>query len=195
VNPKTRAEVALAGHTGDLAVVREALSDVSAEIRATALTALHRLGSLTDDDVRFSLADPAPVVRKRAAHLAATRPGVVLLAALGDSEWSVAETAAWAVGEQGELVALDDKVFVALVAMATEHQEPLVREAAIASLGAIGDERGLPAILAGTYDKPAVRRRAIIALTPFDGPEVTEALERASTDRDWQVRDAATDLM
>ena len=53
---------------------------------------------------------------------------------------------------------------------------------------------GLPAILAATRDKPAVRRRAVIALAPFEGPEVDEALARALTDRDWQVRQAAEDL-
>jgi len=39
-----------------------------------------------------------------------------------------------------------------------------------------------------------VRRRAIIALAPFDGPEVDAAIERATRDRDWQVRQAAEDL-
>ena len=64
----------------------------------------------------------------------------------------------------------------------------------MAALGAIGDVRGLPAILAATSDKPAVRRRAVIALAPFDGPEVDAALARARDDRDWQVRQAAEDL-
>jgi HEAT repeat protein len=70
----------------------------------------------------------------------------------------------------------------------------LCREAAIAALGAIGHPDGLPAILAGLEDKPAVRRRAVIALAPFEGAEVTEALARARLDRDWQVRQAAEDL-
>ncbi len=37
----------------------------------------------------------------------------------------------------------------------------------------------LPAILTATADKPAVRRRAVLALAPFEGPEVDAALERA----------------
>ncbi|MEA2716984.1 MAG: hypothetical protein QOI99_1301, partial [Actinomycetota bacterium] len=45
-----------------------------------------------------------------------------------------------------------------------------------------------------TSDRPAVRRRAVIALTPFDGPEVDAAMARALEDRDWQVRQAAEDL-
>jgi HEAT repeat protein len=40
-----------------------------------------------------------------------------------------------------------------------------------------------------------VRRRAVLALAPFDGPEVTAALARAATDPDWQVRQAAEDLL
>ncbi|MCA1657380.1 MAG: HEAT repeat domain-containing protein, partial [Actinobacteria bacterium] len=83
----------------------------------------------------------------------------------------------------------------ALAAMAAGHDDPLCREAAVAALGALGDERGLPAILAATTDKPAIRRRAVIALAPFEGPEVEAALERAKADRDWQVRQAAEDLL
>jgi HEAT repeat protein len=64
----------------------------------------------------------------------------------------------------------------------------------VAALGAIGDQRGLPAILAATEDKPAVRRRAVLALAPFEGAAVEEALRRAVGDRDWQVRQAAEDL-
>jgi HEAT repeat protein len=50
------------------------------------------------------------------------------------------------------------------------------------------------AVLAATRDKATVRRRAVLALAAFDGPEVDEALARAATDRDWQVRQAAEDL-
>ena len=56
-------------------------------------------------------------------------------------------------------------------------------------------EAGLGAILAATSDKATVRRRAVIALAPFDGPDVQDALERARSDRDWQVRQAAEDLL
>jgi HEAT repeat protein len=81
-----------------------------------------------------------------------------------------------------------------LLHRATEHDDALVREASVAALGAIGDDRGLPAILAGCTDKPAVRRRAVLALAPFDGDEVEAALAAALVDRDWQVRQAAEDL-
>ena len=100
--------------------------------------------------------------------------------------------AAWSCGEHEQV---DDETLARLIDLGSDHQEPLVREAAVAALGAIGDERGLPAILHGTADKPAIRRRAVIALAPFDGPEVDAALQRALTDRDWQVRQAAEALV
>ena len=56
------------------------------------------------------------------------------------------------------------------------------------------DPRGLPAILAAVDDKPNVRRRAVLALAPFEGPEVDAAIAKALQDRDWQVRQAAEDL-
>jgi HEAT repeat protein len=65
----------------------------------------------------------------------------------------------------------------------------------VAALGAIGDEAGLEAILAATTDKPAVRRRAVIALAPFEGQNVDAVLQRALEDRDRQVRQAAEDLL
>ncbi len=40
-----------------------------------------------------------------------------------------------------------------------------------------------------------MRRRAVLALAPFDGPEVDAALQAALGDRDWQVRQAAEDLL
>ena len=190
----TRQDVALAGHTGDVQLVRRGAGAGDPVVRAAALTALQRLDALTDDTVRAALTDPAPVVRRRAVHLAAARPGVDLLQALGDGDWSVVETAAWAAGEQSEMEPISGEVLAVIIHLATDHDEPLVREAAVAALGAIGDERGLAAILAATRDKPAIRRRAVIALTPFDGPEVEAALERAGSDHDWQVRDAAADL-
>ena len=81
-----------------------------------------------------------------------------------------------------------------LVELAGSASDALVREAAVAALGALGDERGLPAILAACADKPAVRRRAVLALAPFEGPDVEAAIDVALTDRDWQVRQAAEDL-
>ena len=66
-----------------------------------------------------------------------------------------------------------------------------------ASLGALArmDRLATTDLVAALAD-PArdVRRRAVIALAPFQGPAVDAALERARQDRDWQVRQAAEDL-
>ena len=114
-----------------------------------------------------------------------------LVRLLEDPVAHVAEAACFALGEIGA----DASAAVrALSLTAGAHRDPLVREAAVAALGAIGDEAGLPAILAATTDKPAVRRRAVLALAPFGGEEVDAALERALQDRDWQVRQAAEDM-
>jgi HEAT repeat protein len=83
----------------------------------------------------------------------------------------------------------------ALVTTATGHSDARCREAAVAALGAIGDPTGLPAVLAALDDKPTVRRRATVALAGFDDPRVEPALQAAARDRDWQVRQAAEELV
>ncbi|HEY4331055.1 MAG TPA: HEAT repeat domain-containing protein [Ilumatobacteraceae bacterium] len=187
-----RRVVALAGHTGDPDTARNGLQDPEPVVRGTALGALHRLGALRPDELRHTFVDPAVAVRRRAAEVAAHYPSVSLLDLLQDSDSTVVEVAAWSCGEH-EVV--PDEVLARLIALATAHSDPLVREACVAALGAIGDERGLDAILAGCRDKPAVRRRAVLALAPFEGDEVEAAIAAALTDRDWQVRQAAEDLV
>lgn len=186
-----RVAVVVAGHTGDAATARAHLGDPDADVREAALGALERLEELRHADVEAAFADPTAVVRRRAAEAAGKLPGVSLAVLLDDADATVVEVAAFACGEQ-ESVA--DDVLARVIALATGHAEPLVREAAAAALGAIGDERGLPAILQACADKPNVRRRAVLALAPFDGPEVDAAIARALEDRDWQVRQAAEDL-
>ena len=189
---RRREAVALAGHTGDAAAAHNALGDEAAIVRATALGALARLGELTDDHLRQALVDADPVVRRRATELAATRFDVSLDAVLNDADADVLEMAAWACGEREERAGAG--CIARLVVLAGEHRDPLVREAAVAALGAIGDETTVPTLLAALQDKPAIRRRAVIALSPFDQPEVQRALEDAKADRDWQVRQLAEDL-
>ena len=186
-----RRQVVVAGHRGQLDVIVAHLADDDPSVREAALGAMARAGAVTDEHLRAAFADPAPIVRRRAATLAATRPAVDLLQLLDDSDTSVVEVAAWACGEQEHV---DEATLSRLIVLATEAGEALVRESAAAALGAIGDQRGLPAILAAVDDKPNVRRRAVLALAPFDGPEVDAAIEKALTDRDWQVRQAAEDL-
>ena len=63
-------------------------------------------------------------------------------------------------------------------------------------MGAIGDPAGLDAVLDALDDKPAIRRRAAVALAGFDDPRVETALGAvAAGDRDWQVRQAAAELL
>ena len=181
----------LAGYRGDEEEARRLLASREPGVRAAALGALRRMARLTEEDLGAALQDPQAVVRRRAGQLAASVPGPDLVPALRDAA-EVAEMAAWALGERGAPAA--PGVVGALSAMATGHADALCREAAVAALGAIGDPAGLPAVLAATTDRPPVRRRAVIALAPFDGPEVDAALERARSDRDWQVRQAAEDL-
>jgi HEAT repeat protein len=193
VNDRWR-EVVEAGHRGGddaIDLVRAACSDDDPAVRELALGALDRMGQLTDDDLRAALTDSSSGVRRRAVELLARRPGVDVLPALFDADPTVVEHAAWAAGEHEQV---SDAVLDRLIELASGSDDALVREAAIAALGAIGDERGLPAILAGCEDKPAVRRRAVLALAPFDGDDVEAAIDRALTDRDWQVRQSAEDL-
>jgi HEAT repeat protein len=183
--------LAVAGHTGDVDTARDALASDDPVARELALGALERAGALTDTELRAALADADATVRRRAVGIAATRPGTDLMPSLHDSVATVVEAAAWAAGEHETV---PDDVLLELVRLATEADDALVREASVAALGAIGDPRGLPAILTACGDKPAIRRRAVLALAPFDGPEVDAALEAALHDRDWQVRQAAEDV-
>lgn len=141
--------------------------------------------------------DGESAVRRRAAELApalAPPPVGGLLGLLDDPDPYVAETAAWALGETEWTGRTRARVITALATSAGGNPDPLVRESAVAALGAIGDDRGLPAVLAACHDRPPIRRRAVLALAPFEGAEVDAALERALTDTDWQVRQAAEDL-
>lgn len=183
--------------------------DADPRVRAAALGAIVRAASDTDagtvDDAiehalelwRAATADRDRAVRRRAAELAPRLPHVVagpLLELLADPEPLVAEAAAWALGEVAwEAPGLGD-VVRALSATTVGHSDPLVREAAVAALGALGDPAGLDAVLTACADRPAIRRRAVLALAPFEGPAVEAALARALEDPDWQVRQAAEDL-
>lgn len=178
-----------------MAVARAHLRDDDARVRAAALGALARAGDLRVEELADALGDIAATVRRAAVELVSGWPGDApprLLPLLEDADPSVVEIAAWACGEREPP---EPGVVAALGSLASDHQDPLCREAAVAALGALGDPEGLPAILAATGDRPAVRRRAVLALAPFGGADVDTALQRALTDRDWQVRQAAEDLL
>jgi HEAT repeat protein len=170
-----------------------------------ALGALARLGTLRADTLLDALVDTDPTVRRRAAgvagQLASREPRTLeapplldaLTHALRDEDAAVVETAAWALGEWGPQS--QGAPVEALCEVAAGQRDPLCREAAVAALGAIGAARALPVVLAALSDKPAVRRRAAIALAAFDSPDAEEGLRRCLEDRDWQVRQAAEDLL
>lgn len=185
-------QVAEAGHTGDSALIERAYAHSDPELRALALGSFHRLSLLTAERLRVGFADDTVSVRRRAAELShrIDRSEELvddLIALLADAN-EVAEVAAFSLGEIG-----DSNATKALQSMALDHDDALCREQAVASLGALHE--GLETILAAMDDKATVRRRAVIALAPFDGPEVEAALARALEDRDWQVRQAAEDQL
>ena len=204
-----RRAVAVAGHAGDERSARAGLQDSEATVRATALGALARLGRLNATDLESAAGDRDPVVRARAAELAGvgsevgSEPGNEaahggsggwIVALLDDPVAMVVEAACFGLGEMGEATCRIEAAVETLGRVARTHSDALCREAAVAALGAIGADAGLEAVLAAMADKPAVRRRAVLALAAFEGPEVEAALERALADRDWQVRQAAEDL-
>jgi HEAT repeat protein len=181
-------------------------SDPDARVRIAALGALARRAPKARAQVawRYAARDHDSAVRRRACELAplldtpATRATLVtqISRLLDDDDALVAEAAAFAIGE---LASRGDELpqtaaVAALVRATTTHVDPLVREAAVAALGAIGDPESLDAVLAATHDKPAIRRRAVLALAAFEGPAVEAAIAAALTDTDWQVRQAAEDL-
>jgi len=187
---RRRGDAALAGHVGDEPAARGFLNDPDAEVRATALGALVRMGRATPGDAAAALEDPDPRARRRACELGASLPGAAYARLLEDPDDVVVEAACYALGEVSDLAAVP-----ALVRIATTHADPLCRESAVVALGAIGDSESLPAILAALDDKPQIRRRAVIALAAIESVESDAALRRCLKDRDWQVRQAAEDVL
>lgn len=184
------------------------LNDPDPRVRSAALGALARPAAqeLDPETSRAAweqaLRDIDPSVRCRACEEAPKLKNVVnvhlVTALLDDANPGVVEAAAWALGELGDNALSNKRTGGGAVAMlmqvARTHTDPLARESAVAALGALGDASGLPAILDACKDKPAIRRRAVLALAPFSGTEVDAALDRALHDTDWQVRQAAEDL-
>ncbi len=183
-------------HTAELFDALEHADD--ARLRVAALGALVRGANQTVRRRAWRAGAGAPDrgVRLRAAeltpHVAAPAPSV-LVRLIADPDELVADAACFAAGEVTWPDAARARIVRALTAAAV-HADPLVRESAVAALGAIGDPAGLSAILSGCSDRPTVRRRAVLALAPFDGPAVEAALQTALIDSDWQTRQAAEDL-
>jgi HEAT repeat protein len=195
---RRRRQVIVAGHTGRVDRARRGLADRHPQVQAAAVGALARAGALTVADIGDALAGRSVLLRRSAAHhaLDVRGPGsrsvlpALLIEALGDPDPLVAVAASWFLAERRVTAAV-----APLAATASGHADVRCREAAVAALGAIGDPRGLPAVLEALGDKATIRRRATVALAGFDDPRVDVALRRAATDRDWQVRQAAEELL
>jgi len=184
------------------AQARAAIDARHPDVRVSVVAALARLERFGIDDLRLLLSDSASTVRRRAVEAAAQlaqRTGgdaelaQALLPGLADDA-SVTEVTCFALGEFGpDAPVSTEPALEQLSKIATEHPDPLCRESAVAALGALHQRKHV--ILAALGDKATVRRRAVLALAPFHGDDVTAALTAALTDRDWQVRQAAEDLL
>ncbi|MEI8147526.1 MAG: HEAT repeat domain-containing protein [Actinomycetes bacterium] len=184
--------------------------DGSTESRATLMSALHHqlprarslairglarhqcvdtailLPLLHDGDLRV-VRDALEVT----AHLATLSPDIAeaLGQLLSHADPLVVEAAIFAVGEHGLAQHVED-----LNRITASHDDARCREAGVIALGQIGLDQGRDVILAALQDKPTVRRRAVVALASFEGPEIEMALDVAAQDRDWQVRSAVEQL-
>jgi HEAT repeat protein len=195
---RRRRQVIVAGHAGQIERARRGLGDRSPDVQAAAIGALSRAGSLTVADIATALSTDSAPLRRAAVEsaLAVRGPGsrstlhVLMTSALDDPDPLVVVGAAWFLAERRLRSAV-----APLAAVATGHDDVRCREAAVAALGAIGDPLGLPAVLHALDDKATIRRRATVALAGFDDPRVDPALRRAAADRDWQVRQAADELL
>lgn len=191
----------LSGFAGEDDAARDAVRAACASdddaVRARALGAALRRGLYEDERRVAALRDPSPRVRRRACELEARAPSrgarVVdaLLSCLLDEDPLVVVRAATALGEAGEA---GRAAVGQLASVARSHPDPRCREAGVAALGSLGDERGRGAVLDALSDRPAVRRRAAVALAAFEGADVDAAIDRAREDRDWQVREIADAL-
>lgn len=191
-----RINAAVAGHRGNENDARFLLTAVDVATRRIALGALDRMGSLTASELQSALADSSGAVRRRAVEISAKRPDVEIESCLTDSDSAVAEAAAFALGERAESSAIPS-----LIQMAVHHDDPLCRESAIASLGALAGgadaarHKILDCLLGAMGDKPQIRRRAVLGLFQFDEPAAQQALNSALTDKDRQVRAVTGDLL
>jgi HEAT repeat protein len=185
-----------AGGSDSEALIRSRLRDDEPRLRVLALRAGARRGQLGDGDWLAALGDTDAEVRRDAVNLVAyerefgdsVKDRTIEL--LDDIDPLVVDGAAFALGEHACVEAVEQ-----LCEVARHHDDARCRECAVAALGVLGDDRGRAAVLGALADKAPVRRRAIVALSNFEGPDIDAALNEASQDRDWQVRAAAGQLV
>ena len=179
----------------DDSFILTALGDSEPRHRVLALRSGTRRGIMSTTAWMGALGDESVEVRREALSLLAYEPGLSnelldrVRIALDDEDALVVDAAIFALGEH-----LDARSVDRLADIARHHDDARCRESAVAALGVLGDDRGRAAILEALDDKPPVRRRAIVALSNFEGPDIDEALAAAANDRDWQVRAAVDQL-
>jgi len=147
------------------AILLPLLSDENANVIRDALEVAARLETVNDE------------ISEALSHL------------LTHADPLVVEATVFAAGELG-LSALVDE----LNRVTASHDDARCREAGVIALGQIGIDQGREVILAALHDKPTIRRRAVVALSSFEGPDIETALDAAAEDRDWQVRSAVEQL-
>ena len=176
---------------GEFQLVTEYLEHPEPDVRATALRVLDNEGKLEKGILERSLSDSAFKVRNAIAYLISRNRDIPAMKFLLDEDAEIVEIACWGVGERGDTSA---EILDVLQSITESHSDSLCRESAVAALGALGNRDALGSILKAVEDIATVRRRAVLALAPFDGPEVELAIAKALEDRDWQVRQAAEDI-
>ena len=183
---------------GDRAVLTQLLNDPEpflaagdAANRRIAVAASLHYPHLLDQVVDLLLTDPEPTVRREFAEvlgLSGRGDFDTLAQALQDDVAEVREAAANALGE----LAAAESVGLLIEHATNDDEDKLVREAAVAALGAIGDDRAVPALLALlSGGSPQIRRRCVPSLSVFDGEHIESALREAGRDRNPMVREAA----
>lgn len=193
-----RRHAIVAGWANDENSARACFAETDPVVRASGFGALVRMGTVTLEDFSAAAVDPAWQVRSRALgalpmfwddHLAGA---VDLVEALHDDDPVVLELACFVAGE---CEPVPPGVIERLCEITVDHPEPLCRESAVAALGSLGDPDTVATVLAACRDRATVRRRAVLALAAFDGDEVDEMLQTMAGDVDWQVRQAAEELL
>jgi HEAT repeat protein len=167
------------------------LGSDDAVLRRMAITALDSaVANRMFDTLAVLLHDGDASVRAAAAAklgACGERASVHLASVENDDEPKVREVVATAYGELADSTAIPW-----LVEAGSTDQDRTVKEAAVAALGAIEDDRAIDPLL-GFIAKgpPQVRRRAIAAITVFDDARIEPAIRRAAFDRNPGVREAA----
>ena len=191
-----RRAAAVAGHTGDRETAPGGLARRRPGRAGRPDSApWNRSARSTPTTLRSALQDESALVRRRAAGAGCPSSGRLVAGGPGRSRRGRGEMAAFACGEQGASVGAD--VLASSSDLATATRTPSSARPRSPRSARSATPPRCPAILAATGgDKAAVRRRAVLALAPVRRAGGRgHAANARSTDRDWQVRQAAEDLL